>query len=84
MVISMSWILQISIQLKTVDLKHGVWYVWRKILRSQTSIYIYRYLSKNTRIYSVKVLKMYFLLEEIVKEMKNNCYYSVVSKLKFC
>ena len=84
MVISMSWILQISIQLKTVDLKHGVWYVWRKILRSQTAIYIYRSLSKNTRIYSVKVLKMYFLLEEIGKEMKNNCYYSVVSKLKFC
>lgn len=63
MVISMSWILQIFIQLKTVDLKHGVWYVWQKILCSQTSIYMYHHLSENTRIYSVKVrsLKMYFL-----------------------
>lgn len=41
MVISMSWIPQISIQLKTVDLKHGVWYVWQKILRSETSILIH-------------------------------------------
>lgn len=75
MVISMSWIPQISIQLKTVDLKHGVWYVWQKILRSETSIYMYWYLSKNTRIHSVKVLslKVYFLKEEIGKEMKNNC-----------